>query len=286
MNIVFVCTGNTCRSPMAEGIFKSKIAQYTDTCHVSSCGLSVMPGDAASYEAVQVMADRGVDITAHRSRQINPYIIDEADYVICLAKSHYDALFPVVERNKRMLLGNGIADPYMGNYDVYARCADAIAAAIDELLNSDIFFRIDKMNENDIDAIADIENSAFSDPWSKNSFLAERNKPYGIHFVCRYLDKVVGYVFAEDICGEVCINNVAVVESMRQRKIADKLLYEIEDYCKQQNSSLITLEVRESNTPAINLYKKHGFEIIGKRKNFYTKPNEDGYIMTKYLNGD
>lgn len=285
MNIVFVCTGNTCRSPMAEAIFKSKTHNFADTCSIMSCGLSVMPGDTASENAIKVMSERGIDISTHRSRPLSYEIIENADYIICLAKSHYNAVFPYA-KSKTVLLGSGISDPFMGDIDVYSHCADEIETAIDDLLSSDLFYSMEKMTSDDEKRLSEIENKCFSDPWSENAFADEAEKSYGVNFVCRYLGKIVGYIFADDICNEVTISNVAASPDFRKRGVGNKLMNAIDDYCKLNKSNLITLEVRQSNEPAINLYKKHGFEIIGKRKDFYSKPKEDAYIMTKYYGGE
>lgn len=283
MNIVFVCTGNTCRSPMAEGIFRQKTAEY-NIC-VSSCGTGAMTGDHACQNAIKVMKNRGIDISAHRSRPVNQYIIDESDYIICLAESHYRQLLPYA-KNKLILLGDGIPDPFMSDEKIYSICADKIEAEIDKLLKSDIFINISEMTESDIDTVAQIEKDNFSEPWSEDSFKSQINKDYAINYVVRYLSKPVGYICCDSILGEVNINTVAVDKDFRCLGLGTKLMQKVIHWCKDNNSVLLTLEVRESNKSAISLYKKHGFEIIGKRKNFYSKPNEDALIMTKNFNGD
>lgn len=283
MNIVFVCTGNTCRSPMAEGIFKKKTENFN--VNVSSCGTGAMTGDEASANAVKVMKNRNIDITAHRSRPINQYIIDEADYIICLSNSHYRTLFPYVKQ-KLVVLGAGIPDPFMGNEEIYSECADMIESEIDKLLESDLFFNFSEMKKSDIDNVAQIEKDNFSEPWSKESFLEQMNKNYAINFVARYLDRPIGYICCDNILGEVSINTVAVDKDFRRRKVGSILISKVVEWCKINKVDLLTLEVRESNESAINLYTKSGFQILGKRKTFYSKPNEDALIMTKYFNGD
>ncbi len=285
MNIIFTCTGNTCRSPIAEGLFKKKTKKFFDNIIVSSCGLSTMPGDTASENAIKVMSERGVDLTLHRSRQINHFIIDEADYIICLAQSHYNALYPIVG-SKAVLLGKGIPDPYMGDENVYRACADSIEQEIDNLLASDLFAEITEMTEDDILFVSEIENANFSEPWSIDAFLSQIKKDYSVCYVVKYLSKVIGYICCDDILNEVYIGTVAVDINFRRRNVGLLLINKIIDYCKNHNAQLLTLEVRESNTPAINLYLKSGFEILGKRKSFYSKPVEDALIMTKYFNGD
>ena len=270
---------------MAEALFRTKTKAYSEYLNISSCGLGAMPGDTASENAVIVMAERGIDISSHRSRQISQYIIDEADFIVCLAESHYRYLFPIA-KNKLILLGTGIADPFGGDEAIYRQCADEIENAIDSLLNSDIFIDVKKMTEDDIDSTAEIEKMNFSDPWSIESFTSQINKDYSVSYAAHYLGKTVGYICCDDISGEVYVGTVAVSEEMRNRGIGTKLMQAVIDYCKEKESDMLTLEVRVSNTPAINLYTRLGFENLGKRKNFYSKPTEDAYIMTKYFNGD
>ncbi len=286
MNIVFVCTGNTCRSPMAEGIFKQKTENFCEYLNISSCGTGAITGDEATPNAVKVMLDKGIDISAHRSRQINQYIIDEADFIICLAKSHYMHLFSYVPKNKLILLGDGIPDPFMYDEEIYSECARMIEQEIDKLLESDLFIQISEMTESDICEVTKIEKDNFSEPWSSDSFFSQIKKNYSVNYTARYLGKPVGYICCDDTLGEVCINTVAVVENFRKAGLGTKLLQKIIEWCKNNNTESLTLEVRESNIPAINLYTKCGFIILGKRKNFYSKPTEDALIMTKYFNGD
>ena len=88
---------------------------------------------------------------------------------------------------------------------------------------------------------------------------------------------------ADKVGGEVYISNVAVREKFRKRGVASALIDAMNSYCIVNNAEFITLEVRVSNTPAVNLYEKSGFENLGRRKNFYSAPNEDAFIMTKYF---
>lgn len=270
---------------MAEGLFKEKIKEFSDFLKVSSCGIGAMTGDTAADNAVAVMAERGIDISSHRARQINQYIIDEADYIICLSDSHYKFLMPYAG-NKLILLGNGISDPYGGNIDVYRKCAEEIENEIDRLLNSDSFIDIYKMKADDINAVAGIESNNFSEPWSRASFISQLEKDYSVCYSAHFLGKTVGYICCDDICNEVYIGTVAVDNDFRKRGIGRMLVRRVIDYCIEKKSTLLTLEVRISNTPAVNLYTSLGFENLGVRKNFYSRPTEDAYIMTKYFNGD
>lgn len=285
MNIVFVCTGNTCRSPMAEAIFREKTKEFANNLNIISCGLGSMPGDTASENAIRVMAERNIDISSHRSRQINQYIIEEADYIICLALSHYRFLEQTAGE-KLILLGEGISDPYLGDLSVYRDCANSIENAIEKLLASDIFIDVKKFSLSDIDGAVKIESKYFSEPWSRDAFFSQTEKKYSVSFAAHYLGKTIGYICCDDISGEVFVGTVAVAEEFRRRYVGKKLIDSVINYCLENNSEMLTLEVRESNIPAINLYNSVGFVNLGRRKDFYSKPTEDAYIMTKYFNGD
>ena len=238
MNIVFVCTGNTCRSPMAEAIFKKKAKEFSDNLSVSSCGLGAMAGDSASVNSIAVMAENGIDITPHRARQISEYIIDEADFIICLADSHYTYLAPFC-KDKLLLLGDGIPDPYGGDIDEYRYCRDKIESAIDKLFETDAFIRIDKMCEADAQRANEIEKENFSDPWSVESFLSQFDKSFSVYIVATYLDKVIGYICCDDILGEVYICTVAVDKDFRRRGIGRRLLERVIKYCTEMKNRML-----------------------------------------------
>ena len=99
-------------------------------------------------------------------------------------------------------------------------------------------------------------------------------------------ERVIGYVGMMNVLDEGYISNVAVMESYRRQKIGDMLISELVKRANDLELALVTLEVRASNEPAKALYAKHGFEVVGIRKGYYTKPKEDAVLMTVYLKGD
>lgn len=133
MNILFVCTGNTCRSPMAEGIFRKIVSDKgIENIECSSAGLFAMTGDEVSKNSVEACERFGVDISFHRARRITSYILDETDKFVCMTKDHAASLSLYVPSEKIVVLSDGIADPYGGSIETYMMCANSIRTALNE----------------------------------------------------------------------------------------------------------------------------------------------------------
>ncbi len=131
MNILFVCTGNTCRSPMAEGLFKKLVAEKKiDNVTCSSAGLFAMTGDEVTPSSVKACERFGVDISSHRARRITAYILDETDKFVCMTPEHASSLSMYVPSDKIIILGGGIPDPYGSDLETYIKCANYIKTAL------------------------------------------------------------------------------------------------------------------------------------------------------------
>lgn len=135
----------------------------------------------------------------------------------------------------------------------------------------------------DIDQIVNIEKVCFSLPWSKASFENELKNEFAYYQCAEEAGRVVGYMGMWKIIDECHITNVAVLPEYRNKQIASMLIKKMVEICKCSEISTMTLEVRVSNVPAINLYKKYGFFSVGKRPNYYVKPSEDALIMWKQI---
>ncbi|HCI60566.1 ribosomal protein S18-alanine N-acetyltransferase [Ruminococcus sp.] len=143
--------------------------------------------------------------------------------------------------------------------------------------------RIEKMTSGHLDDVYIIETECFSHPWSKQSLEEELNNETSLFLVAKEENEVIGYIGMSIVIDEGYIFNVAVRENHRNKGVATALINELVTYGKKNNFSFITLEVRESNLPAISLYSKFGFIKAGERKNYYSNPKENAILMTKYL---
>src|SRR6266404_1699463 len=143
--ILFVCTGNVCRSPMAEGIFRQAIRGRSDY-RVLSAGLGAMEGQSPSPYAVQAVRELGIDISGQRSRMLTPEMVQQADYIFGMTHSHIDTvmlLYPQAAEKTFLLrefdetldlFEKDISDPIGGAYEVYLNCRDQIEQGIASLL--------------------------------------------------------------------------------------------------------------------------------------------------------
>lgn len=274
MNVLFVCTGNTCRSPMAEGYLKSlKIPNLS----VKSGGLAA-DGSPVSENSKAACLEKGIDISAHISRQLTAEDIDWADKIICMSESHKAYLEPYAA-TKLSVLGGGISDPFICGIEVYRACRDEIFSAIDELFKS---YQIVPAKREHLKQIARLESICFSEPWSENTLLEAFS--HGTKFFVAQKDsKVLGYIGISCILDEGYITNVAVFPDARRQGVGTALIKKVFDLAKELSLSFVSLEVRESNLEAISLYEKSGFKKVGTRKSFYRDPEENARIMTMFM---
>ena len=280
MNITFVCTGNTCRSAMAEGICKKLLAERKiENISCQSCGLGAFGDNSASPLAIWAARMHGADISAHRSRQINRYIFDETDLMICMTNAHKTAVMSLNPKFKIIVPSPEISDPYGGNEDIYSACADRLEDFISRLLDA-LTAKIMPMKAEHVAAIAELEKLCFSAPWTEEG-IAEELENENAHFLCAESgEKILGYIGVHEVCGEAYIDNVAVHPDYRRFGLGEKLLQAAQENAFGRGCDFISLEVRKSNVGAISLYKKLGYQTVGERKNFYTDPAEDAVIMT------
>ena len=137
--------------------------------------------------------------------------------------------------------------------------------------------------ENDIAAVAQIEQRCFSDPWSENSFrlcLSENTD----FFLLEADGVVCGYaVFDRTLGNEGELHNIAVAPEIRGKGLSRLLMDALVDSAKRNGVERVMLEVRASNEAAIALYTKYGFEKVGLRPGYYRNPTENAILMDLML---
>ncbi len=141
--LVFVCTGNTCRSPMAEGLLRELLGADSDW-EISSAGVCAANGWPASENAAQALREKGVDISNITSSSLTPHLIEEADLLITMTEGHRQAILAVTPKSEDkvfLLKSFGFAkcaadidDPVGGTLKLYCRVRDEIEAALPDLI--------------------------------------------------------------------------------------------------------------------------------------------------------
>lgn len=150
--------------------------------------------------------------------------------------------------------------------------------------------RIVPMQKEHLPVLAAIERQCFSQPWSEEALAAELIKPSAIFLVAVAWSenvrtgtenfRIVGYGGMDVIPPEAYIANVAVDPTCRRQAVATRLVAALLQKARAKGCTVVSLEVRVSNAPAIGLYEKHGFQKVGIRPGFYARPTEDALIMT------
>jgi ribosomal-protein-alanine N-acetyltransferase len=149
--------------------------------------------------------------------------------------------------------------------------------------------KIIEAEEKDIPAILELERAAFTLPWTEGTLLCEigRDEAYfalAVEDGCEAgQHEVLGFCILHKVSDEAELYQIAVSEASRRQGIAGMLMEAALEYAEENGVNAVFLEVRKSNTAAFCLYKKYGYQTVGRRKNYYDNPVEDAVIMERKI---
>ncbi len=230
--IIFLCTGNTCRSPIAEYYCKSLLP----SAEVCSRGTDIKEGDGIAENSAILLAEMGIASDLHRAKMLTA---EDSGVILAMTERHMEAAKGVLpSADIEMLSGRDISDPYGEGLDIYRAARDEIVFAVDCFV------------------LAEMEKLCFSAPWSKGeieSFLRSGGEA---------TIKEYGYSLFRTIAGETELMRIGVLPKFRGQGLSKGILSEI-------IRRPMFLEVRVSNTPAIRLYEGMGFVRQGERRGYY-----------------
>lgn len=139
IKILFVCTGNTCRSPMAQGLCQKYIGDHglVGQFVCASAGIDAENGAPISENAAAVMNEIGVDMSSHQAHTVTQQMCDEADYIFTMSNTHSNLLIGMFKgvADKIKVLGNPIFDPYGQNLEFYRFCRNGLKDKVERAMN-------------------------------------------------------------------------------------------------------------------------------------------------------
>ena len=141
------------------------------------------------------------------------------------------------------------------------------------------------MTVDDLPPVLEIDRQSFALPWPERSFRFELTENEAAHLLVAEVawagrTRLAGYLGYWLLVDEMHISTLAVNPELRGQGLGERLLTSGLDQARRQGAELATLEVRPSNAPAVALYRKYGFELVGRRRGYYRDNNEDALLMT------
>lgn len=280
-DVLFVCTGNTCRSPMAMTIFnllsKDKKAE--------SAGLQVASPSGAAENACLAVKKYGGNLENHISRQLTVEDLSNYSLIITMTETQKEMLRMIYNDDKIITLAEfagenkDISDPFGGSVQLYENTAQMIYEYIKKGLEKETKCSFAAMQH--LDKIVKMENDIFPDSWSESS--VEREIKNNRIIVIKDKENIFGYCIFMIAADEGEILRIAIDKSKRKQGFGKKLLDNTLMYLENNGCNDVFLEVRKSNEGAISLYKSAGFEEIGVRKGYYNDNGEDALIFKKEI---
>lgn len=144
---------------------------------------------------------------------------------------------------------------------------------------------ITRMEAHHVPQVADLERQCFSLPWTEEILQRELENSLSLWLVALDGERVVGYIGSQSVLDEADMMNLAVDPDHRRQGIGEALLGALEQRLAENGIAQLSLEVRPSNMAAVTLYESHGYQVVGRRPRYYSRPVEDALILRKGLNG-
>ncbi len=140
---------------------------------------------------------------------------------------------------------------------------------------------IRRMEPEDLEQVADLERQCFTESWSYKLLEAGLHSDYDVCYVFQQEERILGYCNLRILAGEGEVQRIAVLPRYRRLGVARKMMEAMVTCARASLVSAISLEVRQGNLPARNLYESFGFRAEAVRKGYYRNPSEDALIMWK-----
>ena len=142
-----------------------------------------------------------------------------------------------------------------------------------------------EMTYDDLSTIAALEAELFKEPWTQADFQRELDEnEFANYYIAEIDGEVAGYFGLWLLFDQAQITTIGTAKKFQRQHVASFMMEAIDQMCAENECEFLSLEVRVSNTPAQNLYKKFGLEIVSVRKDYYGD-HEDAYLMVKAVGG-
>jgi [ribosomal protein S18]-alanine N-acetyltransferase len=151
--------------------------------------------------------------------------------------------------------------------------------AIEKAIESKTPIVIQRMQNEDVERVAELDRKCFPTPWTVSAYYTEVHNPSAFYIVARVDGLIVGFAGMWVIMDEAHITTIGVDPDYRGRKIGERMLVHLLDESIHRGARRATLEVRRHNLVAQNLYNKYAFQIVAVRKGYYSNNNEDAFVM-------
>ena len=143
---------------------------------------------------------------------------------------------------------------------------------------------IEKMQLNDIKTILDIQKLSYNDGWKEKDYIYElKENNFALYLIIKLKEQIIGFIGTHLIFEQAQITQFTINKQYQNKTYGSILINYLHEYIKDNGIEVISLEVRVSNIKAINFYKKHKYNIVATRRNYYPDNNEDAYLMIRGL---